>query len=44
MSENIENAELDELTVEELDLVAGGQQVSFNFGRIVFKYKEQKPD
>jgi hypothetical protein len=42
MSETTENSKLDELTAQELDQVAGGEeQISFNFSRIEFKYKAQ---
>jgi hypothetical protein len=44
MSENIDNMKLDELTADELDRVVGGQQVSFNFTRIEFKYNAQSAD
>jgi hypothetical protein len=44
MSEIIENAKLDELTAEELDLVAGGESLTLTFAKIKYTYKEQSAD
>jgi type VI protein secretion system component Hcp len=44
MSEIIENAKLDELTAEELDLVAGEESLTLTFAKIKYTYKEQSAD
>jgi hypothetical protein len=41
MSENIENAKPNELTAEQLNLVAGGESFTLTFSKIKYTYKQQ---